>query len=381
MNLFIDGWSSIPYIVLFAIIVSIVSTIHKVHEIRNKEKIIKKIKHDFSFLMSKAMMQFFSFMFLSVILIYSSSTIVPLIEPLSIIQQLSIVAIVIIGSIFRFIVWYHLNKIRASYDIEQQKTPEYTLLENFAGPWSAGLTFCFCNLIMFGELTVFAYLTVSLLSTVIFFQTNDIITISGKMKEIIFYQGLLVAVESISLFALVYFIDKNTNISTNQEGLHLLPFLINNLSFYLFLVVIALSSLFCFLFYCKDMKRKKLERNKYSLKSGIKVGFFGGIHDVLYFIIFFCYGPMFLIIRRIFIKFFQDSYSDRVFKYKSWKKIFTERFPIKKWYNFFKQGDYKKFFEGIYVQFKSGSYKQPTSIEYKRFGFSASLVFIIKTLF
>jgi len=203
----------------------------------------------------------------------------------------SLFAIVVGLGLFRFIPWSLVNIYKGHYqDTAHQASSNFTMLENFAGPFGALFVYGIYGYFQNNNISIFwHFLTPSIGLFLLWALRAKDEKISKEMLLIIFLQALVVCAEII-----IVIICKNMMIDFIN-----LPSMIDKLNFdksiLVFMIIIGISSLFLATFFLKDIIN---DAKKGVGRKGLRIGFLYAIHDVFYFIAFAFFGPIFIVARR-----------------------------------------------------------------------------------
>ena len=266
------------YLAIIVITLAFMAGVYKVEEATYKGNYREKNGTHFAFLSTKGYMQ----------LIFFTSII-----PLMFMLEWSIsVAFIIFGlSMLRFIPWIVVNWYRGHYkDTKHQASTNFTMLENFAGPLGALVVFGLYNYFIDMGISIFWYILTPMVGIFLLWALREKESkLSKEMMLIIMFQTILISAETI----IVIILKEIEVTSVTLPSFLSLPFVDN--SMIIFIVVIAISSLFSGLYFLKDIIN---DTKKGAGRAGFTIGLLSGLHDVVYFISFIYFGPIFIIARR-----------------------------------------------------------------------------------
>ena len=266
------------YLTIIVIAIAFLAGVYKVEEAVYKGKYRKQYGKQFAFLSTKGYMQLIFFLF-----------IIPFIFMLK--WNLYVASIIFGLSILRFIPWIILNWYRGHYkDTKHQASTNFTMLENFAGPLGALVVFGFYNYFIDNGVSIFWYILTPMVGFFLLCALREKERkLSKEMILIIMFQTILVSAETI----IVIILKEIKVTSVTLPSFLSLPFVDD--SMIIFIVVIAISSLFSGLYFLKDIIN---DTKKGAGREGFKIGLLSGLHDMIYFISFIYFGPIFIIARR-----------------------------------------------------------------------------------
>ncbi len=268
---------SFIYLAISILFIGFISAISKVEEANFKDKIRKKFNNNFAFLSTKAYMQLIVFICLLPLAFFID-------------WSVHVAFTIAILSMLRFVFWVFVFKLKGHYqDAQHQGSSNFTMLENFAGPLGALLVYGVFNAFNNAGVSVFWYVLTPFIGIFLLWSLRaEEESITKEMVQIILSMGLLVCAEmSIILYL------QNTIVDYAAAPFSFLPFF--NAEMVVFLMIIAISALFCSVYFIKDIF---IDYRMGAFKQGIFLGFLSGVHDVFYFTGFMFFGPIFLIARR-----------------------------------------------------------------------------------
>lgn len=264
-------------LLISVVFISFVASVYKVDEAVIKNKKREEIKN-FAFLSSKGYMQLIVFLALSPLFFFIN-------------WEMSVIFIVLILSLLRFVFWVTVNIARGYYsDALHQGSSNFTMLENFSGPLGALLVFGIYNYFINSSVSIFWYILTPFIGIFLLWALRSPEgRVSPEMIKIIALQGLLVASETL----IILYLQNSVINYVQMPTISFLPFLDSPMI--VFLTIISISSLLSSLYFSKEIVK---DYKVGMLRNGLKIGVISGVHDIFYFIGFMFFGPIFLIARR-----------------------------------------------------------------------------------
>jgi len=266
-------------LIIMVLIVSALAGVYKVEETMIKARHREVYGKSYTFLSNKGYMQFIFFI---------------LMLPLIVSIDWSIDLFAILGglSLLRFVPWVLVAVAKGRYhDTEHQMSSNFIMLENFAGPLGALIVYGILHALGGEGAPLWLYMITPVAGLFLLWALREKEEpLSPAMLKIILLQSLLVSAETMVIVYLQY---KSPDFVHIPKWLGSVPFM--NKPIFLFMIVIALSSLWIACYFGREIIR--------DIRRGIggdalKIGLISGAHEVLYFASFVYFGPIFLIARR-----------------------------------------------------------------------------------
>jgi hypothetical protein len=246
------------YLAIIVTALAFIAGVYKVEEATYKGAYRERSGEHFAFLSTKGYMQLIFF--------------VSIIPFMFMLEWNFSVALIILGlSMLRFIPWVVVNWYRGHYkDTAHQASTNFTMLENFAGPLGALVVYGFYKYFIDMGVSIFWYVITPMIGIFLLWALREKEqNLSKEMMLIILFQTILVSAETVIVIIL-----KELEITSVMIPSFLsLPFVDD--SMILFIVVIALSSLFSGLYFLKDI----IEDTKKG--AGVQVGLSDEIYKIL----------------------------------------------------------------------------------------------------
>lgn len=270
---------NILYLIGIVILTSFVAGIYKVEDAQTKERHRKILGEQFAFLSNKGYMQFIFFLFMVPLFFsvsWSSSTL-----------------LLLVGlSLLRFVPWVIVAVAKGRYkNTAHQASSNFTMLENFAGPIGALFVYGISNYLSDSHVSIGWYILTPFIGIFLLWALREKESmLSREMIMIIALQAVLVAAETL---VVIYLQREEIAFVRVPDFLHSFAFVDRGMV--AFLVVIAFSALWISLYFLKDIIA---EARSGVGKDAVKIGVIAGLHDVVYFMSFIYFGPIFIIARR-----------------------------------------------------------------------------------
>jgi len=266
-------------LVVIVLIVSALAGIYKVEETMIKARHREVYGKSYAFLSNKGYMQLIFFI---------------LMLPLIIGIDWSVDLFLLLGglSLLRFVPWVLVAVAKGRYqDTEHQMSSNFIMLENFAGPLGALIVYGVLHALGEEEAPLWLYMITPMAGVFLLWALREKEEpLSSSMLKIILLQSLLVSAETVVIVYLQY---KSPEVVNIPQWLGSFPFM--NKPIFLFMVTIALSSLWIACYFGREIIR---DMRRGLGGDALKIGLISGVHEVLYFASFVYFGPIFLIARR-----------------------------------------------------------------------------------
>lgn len=266
-------------LIVTVLIVTALAALYKVEETAIKAQHRETYGESYAFLGNKGYMQLIFFI---------------LMLPLIVSIEWSVELLLLLGglSLLRFVPWVFVAVAKGRYrDTDHQMSSNFTMMENFAGPLGALAVYGLFRAMGGEGAPLWLYMITPAAGLFLLWALREKEQpLNAAMFKIVLLQTLLVSAETVMMIYLQYNPPAYVQV---PQWLTALPFM--NRSIYLFMVTIALSSLWIAGYFLREIIR---DTRRGVGRDAVRIGLVSGVHEVFYFASFVYFGPIFLIARR-----------------------------------------------------------------------------------